>query len=193
MYQTEPEPELNNRRIFQPRGKVLGGSSLPINGLIYLRGQRQDWDLWRQLGNPGWSFDDVLPYFKKSENHTHGADAFHSTSGELPGLISAPASSVRRVHSRRLETGLTQREEFNAGEQEGVGYFPMTTRNGRRCSASVAFLHPAMKRPNLSVVTNALAQKILFEGKRASAYSSAMPGRSLRPVPHAKSFSQAAP
>jgi choline dehydrogenase len=166
MYETEPEPELNNRRIFQPRGKVLGGSS-SINGLIYLRGQRQDWDLWRQLGNPGWSFDDVLPYFKKSENHVHGADAFHGTGGGL--TVSYPHRHILCDAFIRagIERGLPQREEFNAGEQEGVGYFPMTTRNGRRCSAAVAFLHPAMKRPNLSVVTNALARKILFEGKRA--------------------------
>ncbi len=166
MYQTEPEPALNNRRIFQPRGKVLGGSS-SINGLIYLRGQRQDWDLWRQLGNPGWSFDEVLPYFKKSEDHTRGADSFHGVGGGL---------AVSYPHRHRLcdafiragmETGLPHREEFNAGEQEGVGYFPMTSRNGRRCSAAVAFLHPAMKRPNLTVITNALAHKVLFEGKRA--------------------------
>jgi choline dehydrogenase len=166
MYETEPEPELNHRRIFQPRGKVLGGSS-SINGLIYLRGQRQDWDLWRQLGNPGWSFDDVLPYFKKSENHVRGADAFHGTGGGL--VVSYPHRHTLCDAFIRagVETGLTQREEFNAGEQEGVGYFPMTMRNGRRCSAAVAFLRPAMKRPNLTIVTNALARKILFEGKRA--------------------------
>ncbi len=166
MYETDPEPELNNRRIFQPRGKVLGGSS-SINGLIYLRGQRQDWDLWRQLGNPGWSFDDVLPYFKKSEDHVRGADVFHGTGGGL--TVSYPHRHVLCDAFIRagIETGLKQREEFNAGEQEGVGYFPMTSRNGRRCSAAVAFLHPAMKRPNLTVTTNALARKVLFEGKRA--------------------------
>jgi choline dehydrogenase len=166
MYETEPEPELNNRRIFQPRGKVLGGSS-SINGLIYLRGQRQDWDLWRQLGNPGWSFDDVLPYFKKSEDHVRGANGFHGTGGGLTVSYPHRHPLCDAFIRAGVETGLPQREEFNAGEQEGVGYFPMTSRNGRRCSAAVAFLRPAMKRPNLSVITDALAQKILFEGKRA--------------------------
>ncbi|HEY1857794.1 GMC family oxidoreductase [Acidocella sp.] len=166
MYETEPEPELNNRRIFQPRGKVLGGSS-SINGLIYLRGQRQDWDLWRQLGNAGWSFDDVLPYFKKSEDHVQGANGFHGTGGGLAVSYPHRHPLCDAFIQAGVETGLPQREEFNAGEQEGVGYFPITSRNGRRCSAAVAFLHPAMKRPNLTVITNALAQKILFEGKRA--------------------------
>ena len=92
MYQTEPEPEMNNRRIFQPRGKVLGGSS-SINGLVYLRGQREDYDLWRQLGNPGWSFDDVMPYFKKSEDHERGADAFHGVGGGLAVSYPHPAMS----------------------------------------------------------------------------------------------------
>ena len=166
MYETEPEPELNNRRIFQPRGKVLGGSS-SINGLIYLRGQRQDWDLWRQLGNAGWSFDDVLPYFKKSEDHVRGANDVHGTGGGLAVSYPHQHPLCDAFIRAGVETGLPEREEFNAGEQEGVGYFPMTSRNGRRCSSAVAFLRPALKRPNLSVITDALAQTILFEGKRA--------------------------
>lgn len=166
MYQTEPEPELNNRRIFQPRGKVLGGSS-SINGLIYLRGQREDFDNWRQLGNPGWGFDDVLPYFKKSEDHQRGANSFHSTGGGLS--VSYPAAHPlcdAFIHAG-IESGLPLREDFNTGEMEGVGYFPTTTRNGRRCSTAVAFLRPALGRANLTVRTHALAQKILFEGTRA--------------------------
>lgn len=167
MYQTEPEPELNNRRIFQPRGKVLGGSS-SINGLVYLRGQREDFDLWRQLGNPGWGFDDVLPYFKKSEDHERGADAYHGVGGGLSVSYPHPHPLCEAFIRAGVEDGLPYRQEFNAGEQEGVGYFPLTSRHGRRCSAAVAFLHPAITRPNLTVVTEALAEKILFDGKRAT-------------------------
>jgi choline dehydrogenase len=166
MYQTEPEPELKNRRIFQPRGKVLGGSS-SINGLIYLRGQREDYDIWGQLGNPGWSFDDVLPYFKKSEDHQRGADEFHGEGGGLSVSYPERHELCEAFIQAGVDSGLPRREEFNAGEQEGAGYFPMTTRRGRRCSAAVAFLHPAMKRPNLTVRTQALAHKVLFEGRRA--------------------------
>ena len=184
-FETVPQASLNRRRGYQPRGKVLGGSS-SVNGMIYLRGQRQDWDLWRQLGNPGWSFDDVLPYFKKSEHHIRGADAFHGTGGGLTVSYPHRHTLCDAFIRAGVETGLKQREEFNAGEQEGVGYFPMTMRNGRRCSAAVAFLRPAMKRSNLTIVTEALARKILFEGKRAVGGSSVMKGRSPRPAPHAK-------
>ena len=166
MYQTEPEAEMNNRRIFQPRGKVLGGSS-SINGLVYLRGQREDFDLWRQLGNPGWGFDDVMPYFKKSEDHERGADAYHGVGGGLSVSYPHPHELCDAFIRAGMETGLPFREEFNAGEQEGVGYFPLTSRRGRRCSAAVAFLRPAMKRANLTVLTYALAHQVLFEGKRA--------------------------
>lgn len=166
MYQTEPEPELNNRRIYQPRGKVLGGSS-SINGLVYLRGQREDFDLWRQLGNPGWGFEDVLPYFRKSEDHQRGANAYHGVGGGLAVSYPDPHPLCDAFIRAGVERGLPQREEFNAGEQEGVGYFPLTSRQGRRCSAAVAFLHPALGRANLTLVTQAMAQKILFEGKRA--------------------------
>jgi len=166
MYQTEPEPELKNRRIFQPRGKVLGGSS-SINGLIYLRGQREDYDIWTQLGNPGWSFDDVMPYFKKSEDHQRGANDYHGIGGGLAVSYPEPHELCEAFIQAGVDNGLPRRDEFNAGEQEGVGYFPMTTRRGRRCSAAVAFLRPAMKRGNLTVRTHALAHRVLFEGKRA--------------------------
>ena len=167
MYQTEPEPELNDRRIFQPRGKVLGGSS-SINGLVYLRGQKEDFDLWRQLGNTGWSFDDVLPYFKKSEDQQRGADDYHGVGGPL--AVSDPAAPHELVEAfirAAGETGLPRNEDFNGETQEGAGYFQTTSRRGRRCSAAVAFLRPAMKRSNLTVLTHAMAHKILFEGKRA--------------------------
>lgn len=166
MYQTEPEPELNHRRIHQPRGKVLGGSS-SINGLVYLRGQREDFDNWYRLGNPGWAFDDVLPYFKKSEDHQRGANAYHGTGGGLAVSYPEPHPLCEAFIHAGMESGLPFREDFNTGEMEGIGYFPMTTRNGRRCSAATAFLNPARHRSNLTIRTHALAQKILFEGTRA--------------------------
>jgi choline dehydrogenase len=180
MYHTEPEPELNNRRIFQPRGKVLGGSS-SINGLVYLRGQKEDFDLWRQLGNTGWSYDDVLPYFKKSEDHQRGADAYHGVGGPL--AVSdppAPHELVEAFIRAAAETGLQRNEDFNGESQEGAGYFQTTSRRGRRCSAAVAFLRPAMKRANLTVMTYAMAQAVLFEGKRATGVSFLHEGRIKR-------------
>jgi choline dehydrogenase len=176
MYQTEPEPELNNRRIYQPRGKVLGGSS-SINGLVYLRGQREDFDLWRQLGNPGWGFDDVLPYFKKSEDHERGADPYHGVGGGLSVSYPHPHPLCDAFIKAGMETGLPYREEFNAGDMEGVGYFPLTSRQGRRCSAAVAFLHPALGRSNLTLRTDALVRKVNFEGKRAVGVTFSHKGR----------------
>jgi len=168
MYQTEPEPELDGRQVFQPRGKVLGGSS-SINGLIYIRGQREDFDRWRQLGNGGWSYDDVLPFFKKAENQQHGADEFHAT-GE-PLSVSDP----RQTHplcdafiAAAEQAGVPRNADFNGAKQEGAGYFQTTTRGGRRASTAVCYLNPAKARSNLRVETDAQAEKILFEGKRAA-------------------------
>jgi choline dehydrogenase len=180
MYQTEPEPELNNRRIFQPRGKVLGGSS-SINGLVYLRGQKEDFDLWRQLGNTGWSYDDVLPYFKKSEDQQRGADEYHGVGGPLS--VSDPAAPHELVEAfirAAGETGLPRNDDFNGATQGGAGYFQTTSRRGRRCSAAVAFLRPAMKRENLEVLTHALAHKVLFDGKRAIGVEFAHEGKIKR-------------
>ena len=168
MYQTEPEPELHNRRIFQPRGKVLGGSS-SINGLVYLRGQKEDYDLWRQLGNTGWSFADVLPYFKRSEDQQRGPDAYHGVGGPL--AVSDPAETDELCDAfiaAGQEMGLPFNPDFNGENQEGVGYFQTTSRNGRRCSTAVGYLRPAMKRPNLRVMTSAHASRVLFEGRRAT-------------------------
>ncbi|HTW69856.1 MAG TPA: choline dehydrogenase [Acetobacteraceae bacterium] len=166
-FETEPVPEMHNRRISWPRGKVLGGSS-SINGLIYIRGQRQDFDLWRQLGNTGWSYDDVLPYFKKAENQEHGADEFHGTGGPLC------VSDLRTEHplhdafiAGAQEAGYPFNRDFNGAEQEGVGPLQLTVRGRRRCSAAAAYLKPAMQRPNLRVEIRALTHRILLEGKRA--------------------------
>jgi choline dehydrogenase len=166
-YETEPDPGAADRRVFWPRGKVLGGSS-SINGMVYIRGQAEDFDHWRQLGNTGWSFDDVLPYFKRSEHQTRGADAFHGTGGPLC------VSDVPDQHpiceafiASAMALGFARNDDFNGAGQDGVGYHQTTTRNGRRCSTAVGYLRPAMSRANLRVVTNALTEKIIFDGRRA--------------------------
>ena len=166
-FETEPVPELNHRRLPWPRGKVLGGSSA-INGLIYIRGQKQDFDLWRQLGNAGWSYDDVLPYFRKAEHQERGEDEFHGVGGPLH------ISDLRAEHelhdafiAAARELGFKQNRDFNGAEQEGVGPLQITVRKWRRCSTAVGYLRPAMKRPNLRVEIRALAHRVLMDGKRA--------------------------
>ncbi len=163
MYETEPEPELEDRKIYQPRGKVLGGSS-SINGLLYIRGQREDFDLWRQLGNTGWSYDDVLPYFRRSEDQQRGADPLHGVGGHLS------VSDQREPHplcdafiNAGVEQGLPLNPDFNGEQQEGVGYFQTTSRNGRRCSTAVGYLNPAKSRKNLRIETHAHATRVLVE------------------------------
>jgi choline dehydrogenase len=168
MLQTEPDPNLGNRSIFWPRGKVLGGSS-SINGLIYIRGQRQDFDTWRQMGNVGWSFDDVLPYFKRSEDQVRGASELHGTGGPLAVDDMRDRHPICEAFIRACaDNGVPRNDDFNGREQEGVGYFQLTARNGRRCSAARGYLHPAMRRPNLHVVTHAHAERITFDGRRAT-------------------------
>jgi choline dehydrogenase len=167
MFRTEPDPGANNRSIYWPRGKVLGGSS-SINGMVYIRGQHQDFDHWRQLGNPGWSASDVLPYFKRAEHQTRGKDDWHGTDGPLS------VSDATYIHpicdafiDAATELGFPRNNDFNGESQEGVGYQQTTTRNGKRCSTAVGYLHPVMKRPNLRVITNALTERVIFEGRRA--------------------------
>lgn len=166
-YETEPVPGSNNRRISWPRGKVLGGSS-SINGLIYIRGQAQDFDYWRQLGNSGWDWDSVKPFFIRSEGRERGADEFHGADGPL---------GVSDVHRNELcdayieaatQAGIPYNDDFNGARQEGVGYFQLTTRRGRRSSTAVSYLKPARKRANLRIETGALATNIAFEGRRAA-------------------------
>jgi choline dehydrogenase len=169
MYQTEPEPELDGRTVFQPRGKVLGGSS-SINGLLYVRGQHEDYDRWRQRGNAGWGYDDVLPYFKKAENQQRGPDKYHGVGGPLPvSNLGHPDPLSAAFIDAAAETGLPVNPDFNGATQEGAGFFQTTTRGGRRASTAVAYLRPARGRGNLRVETSALAQRILFEGRRARA------------------------
>ncbi|MCE9659730.1 MAG: choline dehydrogenase [Burkholderiales bacterium] len=166
-YQTEPEPGLNGRRMGLPSGRVLGGSS-SINGMIYVRGQRRDYDGWRELGNRGWSYDELLPYFRRSEDQGRGADAFHGAGGPL--AVSDPRFRFPVVDAfvaAAQEAGLPRNPDFNGAAQEGVGLYQLTVRDGRRSSAANAFLKPARGRPNLRVVTGAVVQRIVFEGARA--------------------------
>jgi choline dehydrogenase len=167
MYQTEPEPGLNGRNVFQPRGKVLGGSS-SINGLLYVRGQHEDYDRWRQHGNLGWGYDDILPYFKKAEDQTRGGNDFHGAGGPLPVSDWRQADPLSEAFvDAAAQVGVPRNSDFNGATQEGAGFFQTTTRGGRRASAAVAYLRPAKARQNLHIETAALAERILFEGRRA--------------------------
>jgi choline dehydrogenase len=167
VYETEPLEGLGGRTMQWPRGKVLGGSS-SINGLIYIRGQKQDFDHWRQLGNTGWSYDDVLPYFRRAEHQERGSDDLHGTGGPL---AVSDMKAAHELHDAFLqacqEAGHKFNPDFNGAEQEGCGTYQLTVRNRRRASTAVTYLRPAMKRPNLQVETLALAQRVLFDGKRA--------------------------
>jgi len=165
-YMTEPDPGIAGRRLQWPRGKVLGGSSA-LNGLLYVRGQQQDYDRWRELGNTGWGFDDVLPFFKKSEDNSRGASHYHGVGG--PQKVSD--LRLRRPIAEHFiqaatEAGIPRTEDYNGENQEGVGYFQQTCFKGFRWSTAKSFLRPAKSRPNLTVLTNAQASKLLFEGKR---------------------------
>ena len=167
-YKTEPDPGLNGRSIEWPRGKVLGGSS-SLNGLLYVRGQAQDYDRWRQMGNRGWGWDDVLPLFKRAERNERGADEFHGDQGPLwvsNMRIQRPITDAWVAAAQAA--GYKFNPDYNGADQEGVGFFQLTARNGRRCSSAVAYLNPAKKRPNLQIITHALAQKIEMEGNRAT-------------------------
>ena len=167
LYQSEPEPELNNRRIIQPRGKVLGGSS-SINGLLYVRGQREDFDHWRQLGNTGWSFDDVLPYFRRSENQQRGADDLHGAGGPLSvSDVSEPHPLCEAFIAASEQAGFPRNDDFNGPEQEGAGYFQLTAKNGRRSSTATGYLKQARRRNNLKIESGALTTRVLFDGRRA--------------------------
>ena len=163
-YKAEPDPGLNGRALDWPRGKTLGGSS-SINGLLYVRGQREDYDTWAQLGNKGWSYDDVLPLFKRSERHENGASEYHG-GGETGGLavsqIRAKSKIAEAFIGAAVEMGVPRSDDFNGVEQEGAGYFQQTARNGFRCSSAKAFLNPVKNRPNLDIITHAHTQNLTF-------------------------------
>ena len=168
LYPTEPDPGTGGRVHVWPRGKVLGGSS-SINGLLYIRGQHSDYDNWRQLGCEGWSWSDVQPYFMRSEHQERGAaGGWHGVGGPLN------VSDVTQTHEVSdavvdacEQAGIPRNADINGADQEGVSYYQLTVKNGQRCSAAVAYLHPVMGRANLVVETNALTTKVLFEGKKA--------------------------
>jgi choline dehydrogenase len=169
MYRTEPDPALADRRGYWPRGKVLGGSSA-INAMVHIRGQAADFDAWRALGNPGWDWTDVLPYFKKSEHNARGTDAWRASGGPLHVAdVSRDLHPLCETYLRAgEELGLPRNPDFNGASQEGVGPYQITTRNGRRMSAARAYLHTAMRRANLRVESEAHVRRILFEGRRAT-------------------------
>jgi choline dehydrogenase len=167
-YRAEPDPGLAGNADHWPRGKVLGGSS-SINAMVWIRGHPADYDHWRDLGNPGWGFSDLLPHFKAIEDNEPGAAEWRGTGG--PVHVADCSSRVHPLTKRYLaaaeQAGLAFNPDFNGATQEGVGIYQINAKNGRRMSAARAFLRPAMKRPNLRVEMKALATKILFEGRRA--------------------------
>ena len=168
-YQTQPDPGLNGRSIAWPRGKVLGGSS-SINGLLYVRGQARDFEYWRQLGNQGWGWDDVLPLFKRAENWEGAQSEDRGTGGPLNVSESRVARDIVDAWvDAAKQAGYSHNNDYNSGSQEGVGHFQMTMRNGRRCSSATAYLKPIRNRKNLSTFTHAQTDKVVFEGERAVA------------------------
>ena len=167
-FQTVPQPGLNGRCGFQPRGKVLGGSS-SINAMIYMRGQRQDYDGWAAEGNPGWRFDELLPWFQRAEANLHGADALHGADGPLSVQdLRCPNPLAERFIEAGQQAGLPLNTDFNGPSQDGVGWYQVTQRNGERCSAAKAYLTPALGRSNLDLITGAQVTRILLDGRRAS-------------------------
>jgi choline dehydrogenase len=179
-YKTEPDPGLAGNADHWPRGKIIGGSS-SINAMVWVRGQREDYDAWAAAGNPGWGFDDLLPLFKAIEHNEAGADEWRGVGGPLH--VTDCSRSVHPLTARYLQAGqqagLPLNPDFNGASQEGVGIYQISTRNGRRMSAARAFLRPAMKRKNVRVETRALATKILFEGSRAFGVEYIRNGRTL--------------
>jgi len=166
-YETVPQRNMQNRRMYWPRGKTLGGSS-SINAMIYIRGHRLDYDHWRQLGNEGWGYGDVLPYFKQAENNERGADEFHGSGGLLNVADHVYRNPLTKIFvDAALETGLPANNDFNGARQEGVGFYQVTQKGGRRWSTAVAYLRPALSRPNLTVITNAHSTRVLLEKGRA--------------------------
>jgi len=166
-YYTEEQPHLNRRRLYWPRGKTLGGSS-SINAMIYIRGNPRDYDHWHSLGNAGWSFADVLPYFKKAENHQRGASEYRAVGGPLNVTDLRSINPLSRAFVEAgVELGLPWNSDFNGAEQQGVGFYQVTQKRGKRQSAVGSYLKPAHSRPNLTVRTHAQATRVLFEKMRA--------------------------
>ena len=178
-FKTEPDPGMNGREIYWPRGRTLGGSSA-INGLIYIRGQREDYDGWAALGNSGWSYDDVLPFFRKLEHNVRGESPWHGADGPLwASDIGAKHELIEALIGAGEELGIPENDDFNGATQEGIGYYQLTTRHGLRCSTATAYLRPARARPNLRVDTEAHATRILFDGRKATGVVYRQAGRDV--------------
>lgn len=176
-YLTEPEPQLNERRLYWPRGRVLGGCS-SINAMCYVRGQPEDYDGWASAGNPGWSFADVLPYFRKSERQKRGASPYHGVDGALVVEDLRDRNPLTDVFVEAgAHIGLPRNDDFNGAQQEGIGYYQVTQDGGRRCSTAVAYLKPATGRRNLTVETGSLAERLVIRDGRAVAVEYRRGGR----------------
>ncbi len=176
LFKTEPDPGLNGRVLNYPRGKVLGGSSA-INAMIYMRGQAADYDGWRQLGLTGWGWDDVLPLFRQHEDHFAGASALHGAGGEWRVDVPRMRWEILDAFIAAAEqAGIPRSADFNAGSNEGCGYFQVNQKNGRRWSAARGFLKPALNRPNLTLFTHALVERVLLEEHRATGVVLRSPG-----------------
>lgn len=177
-FETVPQDGLNGRRGYQPRGKVMGGSS-SLNAMIYIRGAKEDYDHWESLGNKGWSYKDVLPFFKKAQNRVKGADGYHAQGGPLSV---SPPRSPNPVNDVFIQAGrecqLPLNEDFNASTQEGIGYYELTQNRGQRCSAAHAYITPAKKRKNLTVIKRAFGEKVVIENGRATGVMAKIDGRS---------------
>ncbi len=177
MMRTEAEPGLNGRSLAYPRGRVLGGCTA-INGMIYMRGQAADYDHWRQLGNVGWGWDDVLPYFRKSEDNFRGASDLHGAGGEWKVARQRLKWDILEAfRDAAEEIGIPRRDDFNDGDNEGSGFFEVNQRNGVRWTTAKAFLRPARRRANLEVVTGALVAEIVLDGRRATGVRFTVDGR----------------
>ncbi len=178
-YQTTPQKHCNNRQMYWPRGKTLGGSSA-INAMLYVRGHAWDYDHWRQLGNQGWSYEDVLPYFKMSENNERGANSFHGSGGPLNVADQVDPSRLNEAFLKAAEqAGHKRVTDFNGAEQDGVGFYQVTQKDKQRWSAASAYLRPAVANSgaHLEVVTGALTERIIFDMDRAMGVRYSKDGR----------------
>jgi choline dehydrogenase len=186
-YETEPEPNMHHRRIAWPRGKVLGGTS-SINGMVYIRGQREDYDHWSELGNAGWSYEDVLPYFKRSEHKAEGANDFHGYGGPLwvEDVADEQKLDLADIYIQAaIQSGLPYNTDFNGATQEGAGYYQTNIRRGKRQSTARTFLKECQNRPNLTIITGALCQQILIENGAAVGVEYRLTGKKHAPVERA--------
>ena len=179
-FESVAQAGLNGRRSYQPRGKVLGGSS-SINGLVYIRGQREDFDGWRQQGAVGWAYDDVLPYFRKAEHQMRGADDYHGEGGPLPvSDQTEPHPLCEAFIAAAEQAGHPRNADFNGAGQEGAGYYQTTSRRGRRVSSAVAYLNPAKRRRNLTIATRAHVTRLVIEQGRVTGVEWTRDGQPFR-------------